>query len=87
MRKRQSIPQIKLSDAQKEKLKDEMKAFYLDVRGEELGMIEQMQLLELFEQHMAPVIYNKALDDAKKWFGRMMDDLDSDYYELYKNEN
>ena len=50
-------------------------------------MIEQMQLLELFEQHMAPVIYNKALDDAKKWFGRMMDNLDSDYYELYKNES
>ena len=38
MRKRQSLSQIKLSDAQKEKLKDEMKAFYLDVRGEELGM-------------------------------------------------
>ena len=27
MRKRQSLSQIKLSDAQKEKLKDEMKAF------------------------------------------------------------
>ena len=64
MGKRQSLPQIRLSDLQKEKLNDEIKAFYLDVRGEEIGMIEQMQILELFEQKMAPVIYNKALDDA-----------------------
>lgn len=87
MRKRQSLSQIRLSDLQKEKLNDEIKAFYLDVRGEEIGMIEQMQILELFEQKMAPVVYNKALDDAKKWFSQMMDNLDSDYYALYKEEN
>lgn len=84
MRKRQSLSQIKLSDAQKEKLNEEIRAFYLDVRGEEIGMIEQMQILELFEQRLAPIIYNKALDDAKKWFGQMMDNIDSDFYALYK---
>ena len=87
MRKRQPLSQIKLSDAQKEKLNEEIKAFYLDVRGEEIGMIEQMQMLELFEQNMAPIIYNKALDDAKRWFGQMMDNMDSDYYTLYKEDN
>lgn len=86
MGKKQSLSQIKLSDSQKEKLKEEIRAFYLDVRGEEIGMIEQMQLLELFEQRLAPIIYNKALDDAKKWFGQMMDNIDSDYYMLYKGE-
>ena len=48
MRKREHLSQIKLSDSQREKLKDEIKAFYLDARGEEIGMIEQIQLLELF---------------------------------------
>ena len=86
MRRRQSLSQIKLSDVQKEKLKDEIKSFYLDVRGEEIGMIEQMQLLELFQERMAPIIYNKALEDAKRWYMQMMDNLDSDYYSLYKNE-
>ena len=62
MRKREYLPQIKLSDAQKKKLNEEIKAFYLDERGEEIGMIEQMQLLELFQQKMAPIVYNKALD-------------------------
>lgn len=87
MKKRERIAQIKLSDAQKEKLNAEIKAFYLDERGEEIGMIEQMQLLELFERKLAPIIYNKALEDAKRWFVQMMDHLDSDYYELYKNED
>lgn len=57
MKKRESLSQIKLSDLQKEKLNAEIKAFYLEERGEEIGIIEQMQLLELFEQKMAPIIY------------------------------
>lgn len=87
VKKTRKLPQIKLSDAQKKKVQDEIKAFYLDVRGEEIGMIEQLQLVELFEEKLAPVIYNKALDDAKRWFGQMMDNMDSDYYALYKNED
>ena len=50
-------------------------------------MIELIQLLDLFEEKMAPIIYNKALDDAKKWFTQMLDNIDSDYYALYKNED
>lgn len=85
--KRESLHQIALSEAQKKKLHEEIKAFYLDERGEEIGMIEQMQLLDLFEQKLAPVIYNKALDDAKRWYSQMMDNLESDFYALYKNES
>ena len=84
--KREGLHQIKLSEAQKKKLNEEIKAFYLDERGEEIGIIEQMQLLDLFEQKLAPVIYNKALDDAKRWYSQMMDNLESDFYALYKNE-
>lgn len=86
MRKRDLKPQIKLSDTQREKLNEEIRAFYLDQRGEEIGMIEQMQLVELFEEKLAPVIYNRALDDAKRWYVQAMENLDSDYYGLYKNE-
>ncbi len=87
VRKRERLLQIKLSEDQKKKLLEEIKAFYLDERGEEIGMIEQMQLLDLFEQKLAPVIYNKALDDAKAWYSQMMDNLESDFYVLYKNED
>ncbi|MCI9296726.1 MAG: DUF2164 domain-containing protein [Lachnospiraceae bacterium] len=77
---------MKLSEKQKEKLNEEIKAFYLDERGEEIGIIEQMQILELFEKKLAPVIYNRALDDARRWYTGMMDNLESDYYTLYKDE-
>ena len=42
MRKRKTLSRIKLSDSQREKLKEEIAAFYLDERGEEIGMIEQI---------------------------------------------
>ncbi len=87
MKRGRTLPQIKLSDSQKEKLNAEIRAFYLDERGEEIGIVEQMQLLDLFEQKLAPIIYNRALDDAKRWYAQMMDNLDSDYYLLYKNED
>ncbi|MCI8890051.1 MAG: DUF2164 domain-containing protein [Eubacterium sp.] len=87
MKKRNSFSQVKLTEAQKEKLKEEIKIFYSSERGEEIGIIEQMQLLHLFEEKLAPVVYNKALDDAKRWFTQMMDNMDADYYALYKNED
>lgn len=84
--KRSSLNQIiKLSDEQKKQIISEIKAFYLDVRGEEIGMIEEQQILELFCEHMAPIIYNKALNDVEYWYKQQMENLSSDYYLLYKD--
>ncbi len=84
--KRSSLNQIiKLSDDQKKQIISEIKAFYLDVRGEEIGMIEEQQILELFCEHMAPIIYNKALNDVEYWYKQQMENLSSDYYLLYKD--
>lgn len=76
---------IKLSDEQKKQIADEVKAFYLDVRGEEIGIIEQQQIIELFCEHMAPIIYNKALDDAMRFMKEQFGNMESDYYLLYKD--
>lgn len=75
---------VQLSDEQKKEIKEEITAFYLDVRGDEIGIIEQQQIMDLFLENLAPIVYNKALDDAKRWFLRQMDNVDSDYYALYK---
>ncbi len=84
MKKRESLNKVRLSDLEREKLMGEIKAFYLDARGEEIGIIEQMQVLELFEEKMAPIVYNRGLEDAKRWFAQVMDNAESDYYALYK---
>lgn len=86
MKKRESLNRVRLSDEEKEKLAGEIRAFYLDQRGEEVGIIQQVQLLELIEEKIGPMIYNKALDDARRWFAQIMDNVDSDYYTLYKGE-
>ena len=42
--------------------------------------------MDLFEEKLAPVIYNRALEDAKRWFGQVMENAESDFYGLYKDE-
>ena len=76
---------IKLSDEQKKQLAQEVRAFYLDVRGEEIGIIEEQQIIDLFCEYMAPIVYNRALDDAQRFFKMQMDNLEADFYLLYKN--
>ena len=48
------------------------------------GIIKQQRIMELFMEQLAPMIYNKALDDAMMWYKRMQDNLEADYYALYK---
>ena len=76
---------MRLSDEQKKQIASEIKAFYLDVRGEEIGIIEEQQLIDLFCEHLGPIIYNKALDDSMRWLKERVDDMEVDYYLLYKN--
>ncbi len=76
---------IHLSDKQKKQLISEIEAFYLDIRGEEIGIIERQQLVELFCDHLAPIVYNKALHDAMSWLKQRAEDMEVDYYSLYKD--
>lgn len=82
--RRESLNQIKLSDREKEQIMDEIVAYYLDVRDEELGIIAKQQLLELFTEKLGPIIYNRALNDAKAWYSEQVGNLESDFYMLYK---
>lgn len=75
---------IQLTDEQKRSLMEEIQAFYLDERDEEIGIIHQQQLVDLFLEKLAPVVYNKALDDAMKWYKIQQDNIESDYYLLYR---
>ena len=76
---------LNLSDEEKKKIQDEITAYYLDVRGEEIGIIENQQIMDLFLEELAPIIYNKALDDAGGWYKKQQENLESDYYALYKD--
>ena len=85
MRRKSLSEVIRLSDEQKKQIASEIRAFYLDVRGEEIGMIEEQQIIDLFCEHLAPIIYNKALDDSRHWLKDQLGNLEVDYYLLYKD--
>lgn len=82
--RRKSMSAVALTEVQKKRIREEIAAFYLDVRGKEVGIIEQEQLLDLFADTLAPIIYDKALDDIKQWYLRQQENMESDYYLLYK---
>ena len=84
--RRAPIEKIKLSDNEKKKITEEIIRFYRDVCDEEIGVIKQQQLLELFLDELAPVVYNKALDDAKRWYADQQSNMESDFYMLYKDK-
>lgn len=82
--KRKSISGIALTQEQEKAMMQEIAAFYNDEFGEEIGIIKQQQILTLFQENLAPVIYNKALEDAKRWYAQIQDNMESDYFTLYK---
>lgn len=77
---------INLTDEQKKQILASIHDFYEYERGEDIGIIHQEGLFNLFMDEIAPIVYNKALDDAKYWFTRKMNDIDADFYELYSED-
>ena len=75
---------VSLSDEQKKSMMNEIHDFFDSEYGEDIGIIKQQRVLALFMEQLAPMIYNKALDDAITWYKRMQDNLEADYYALYK---
>ena len=85
MERKNINPIIQLTEDQKKRILKEIEEFYSDSRGEDIGIIEQQQLLELFLTQLAPIIYNKALDDTVKWYKHQQETMESDFYLLYRD--
>lgn len=75
---------ITLTDEEKKQLLQEIIYYFETERDEKLGIIGSENILDFFMDSLGLIIYNKALDDAKKWFDKRMEDIEADYYSLYK---
>lgn len=74
-----------LSPEQKKKLQEEIIYFFQEERDEELGIIGAETVLDFFLDVLGDTIYNKALDDVRRWLTRTVENAESDYYALYKD--
>lgn len=69
----------------KKRMQEEIIYFFKEERDEELGIIGSETILDFFVDMLGETIYNKALDDVKLWLTRNIENMESDYYALYKN--
>lgn len=75
---------IELTSEEKKQMLEDIKYYFSTERDEDLGIIASEGILDFFMETLGTHIYNKALDDAKLWFNRRMEDVEGDYYALYK---
>ena len=72
------------SPEEKKKMQEEIIYFFQEEREEELGIIGAETILDFFLDVLGETIYNKALDDVKLWLTRNVENMEIDYYALYK---
>lgn len=75
---------LNLKPEERRKLIEEIQYFFESERDETIGVIAAEQVLDFFVENLGTKIYNQSLDDAKFFFTRRMEDMDSDFGALYK---
>lgn len=76
--------EIELKPSDKKVLIADIKDFFRSEFDEELGDLRADIILDFILQKAGPVIYNKGVNDARKWFREKFEDLDADFYLLEK---
>lgn len=74
-----------LNEREKSQMCDEIAAFFREEHDLELGVIGTGRILDFFQEMLGDRVYNKALDDAKKFYEKYADNMETDYYALYKD--
>ena len=75
---------IAFSKEEKQILIKEIQNFFYEEREEQIGIIAAENALGFFIENLGNRIYNKALDDARVWFSKRMEDVGIDYDLLYR---
>ncbi|RKD33916.1 DUF2164 domain-containing protein [Thermohalobacter berrensis] len=75
---------INFSKEEKNKLLKEIQDFFYEERDEEIGIIAAEKILDFYIENLGTIIYNKALDDARVWFNKRLEDIEIDYNMLYR---
>ena len=74
------------ADEQKKQMLGEITQFFKEEHEIELGLIGSARIFDFFQETLGRRIYNKALDDAKKFYENYAGNMEADFYSLYKNE-
>lgn len=82
--RKSSIQKIELQPERKKLLEREIQTFFQEVRDEEIGVVATQEVMDFFLETLGKEIYNQALDDTKRWHQDMMENMESDFYLMYR---
>lgn len=74
-----------LEERDKTRMCGEIAAFFREEYELELGVIGTGKILDFFQEMLGNRIYDKALDDAKRFYEKYADNMAADYYALYRD--
>lgn len=71
----------KLDDERREVLVSRIRGLFLEEFEEELSAFRAEKILDFFLEALGPAIYNQAVQDARAFMARKLDDLDGEVFE------
>lgn len=71
---------MQLDEERREDVIRQMQGLFLEEFEEELTPFRAGQLLDFFLETVAPQLYNQAVQDARGFMQRKLDDLDGEVY-------
>ena len=74
-----------LSKEEKNQILEEIAYFFNEEFDLDLGIIRREAIFDFFQDNLAKYIYNRALDDAKRFYEKNASNMEADYYALYKD--
>ena len=72
---------IELDEARRQGLVSGVQGFFLREFEEDLSAFRAEQLLDFFLEALGPQVYNQAVQDARVFVQRKLDDLDGEVHE------
>lgn len=73
---------LKLPKEQKEAIIDSVISYFETERSESLGRLGAESLVDLLLKELGPVVYNQAIQDARRFIGERMLAIEEDLYSL-----
>jgi uncharacterized protein (DUF2164 family) len=69
------LKNFQIDDHARNQMTDEIKRYFLEERGEELGDLAAMLILEFMADKLAPHFYNKGVLDAHEFMSHRLEDI------------
>jgi uncharacterized protein (DUF2164 family) len=69
------LKNFQIDDHVKNKMTGEIKRYFQEERGEELGDLAALLILEFFAHKLAPHFYNNGVQDAHEFMSQRLEDI------------